>query len=425
MELKLGEKVRLRRKQLGLTLKELAGDRVTAAQISAIEKGKCNPSPGLLKYISNKLMVEPEYFMLTEDERNRKKFEFIKKECREYFSQNNYRAARECVEKAKGMLTSLTDPQKGFYYGIIGNCLYENKDYKGAFVIYIKAITYYNKAKEVNDILDIYLKTGTCLSKMGKHAVAIGYYKNVISNGDKVKNRSIIERTLHNMALCCAALKRHDEATCYIDELERLISNDDEKVKDIYYPGISMLKGVISYNNQNYKEGLVYFHKAMSTYGARVDNLGLGRAENNYGLCLVGLGRIQEALEYFMKAIEHKKLMDDASIVESYLSIADIYEKQDMWDKALETVSGAEEYILAKDLTEQAGSILKTKFKCLYELGDYDKAEIFAFLALDCIQKTCETREEADLYILISKMYEKMGDEKNTLLYLTKANKLM
>jgi tetratricopeptide (TPR) repeat protein len=425
MELKLGEKVRLRRKQLGLTLKDLAGDRVTAAQISAIEKGKCNPSQGLLIYIAERLTVEPEYFMLTEDERNRKKFDVIKKESQEYYSKGDFRTARECMEKVKGMLASLTDDQKGFYYGLIGNCMYENGDFKNAFVTYMKSITYYNKVKAIKEILDIYLKAGSCLAETGNFAVAMGYYKIVILYGDKIINKSVIQRALHNMALCCTSLKRHEEAAYYISQLEEIIDSEDEKVSAVYNQGITMLKGIINCNQKDHIEGLKYFDKAISIYSSRHDILGMGRAFNNYGLCLAELGRTQEAQEYLEKSIEYKRQMDDSSLVESYINVENIYEKQGKWDKALETISSAEEYILAKDVSQQAGPVLMTKFRCLFELGDYDKAEIFAFLALDCIQKTHDTKEEAKLYILISKMYERMGDEKSTLTCLSKASKLM
>lgn len=425
MELKLGEKVRLRRKQLGLTLKELAGDKVTAAQISAIEKGKCNPSQGLLIYISEMLKVEPEYFMLTEDERNRRKFETIKEESQEYYKKGDFKTARECMEKAKEILPSLTDGQKGFYYGLIGNCMYESGDYKNAFVTYLKSITYNNKVKGIKEILDIYFRTGSCLAETGDLSAAMGFYKIVVSYGDKSENKNIMRRALHNMALCCTSMNRHEEAVHYIGQLEELVEGDDEKAVSVYNQGINMLKGIISCNKKNYEDGLKYFDEALNIYRSNNDAFGLGRALNNYGMCLVNLGRTQEAQDYFKRAIEYKRQIDDSSLVASYINVADIYEKQGEWGKALETIDSAEEYILAKDISQQAGVVLMMKFRCLFELGDYDKAEIFAFLALDCIQKTHNIKEEAKLYLLISKMYEKMGDEKNALTYLSKVSKLM
>lgn len=47
--LSLGEKIKRRRKELNMTLKDLAGDRITPGQISLVESGKSNPSMDLLE----------------------------------------------------------------------------------------------------------------------------------------------------------------------------------------------------------------------------------------------------------------------------------------------------------------------------------------------------------------------------------------
>ena len=65
--LSLGEKIKLRRKELNLTLKNLAGDRITAGQISLVESGKSNPSMDLLEYLAFALNVTVEYLMETEE----------------------------------------------------------------------------------------------------------------------------------------------------------------------------------------------------------------------------------------------------------------------------------------------------------------------------------------------------------------------
>ena len=48
--LSLGEKIKRRRKQLNMTLKDLAKDRITPGQISLVESGRSNPSVDLLEY---------------------------------------------------------------------------------------------------------------------------------------------------------------------------------------------------------------------------------------------------------------------------------------------------------------------------------------------------------------------------------------
>lgn len=65
--LSLGEKIKRRRKELNMTLKDLAGDRITPGQISLVESGKSNPSMDLLEYLAETLNTSIEYFMESED----------------------------------------------------------------------------------------------------------------------------------------------------------------------------------------------------------------------------------------------------------------------------------------------------------------------------------------------------------------------
>ena len=53
--LSLGEKIKRRRKELNMTLKDLAGERITPGQISLVESGRSNPSMDLLEYLANTL----------------------------------------------------------------------------------------------------------------------------------------------------------------------------------------------------------------------------------------------------------------------------------------------------------------------------------------------------------------------------------
>ena len=49
--LSLGEKIKRIRKELNMTLKDLAGDRITPGQISLVESGRSNPSMDLLELL--------------------------------------------------------------------------------------------------------------------------------------------------------------------------------------------------------------------------------------------------------------------------------------------------------------------------------------------------------------------------------------
>ena len=65
--LSLGEKIKRRRKELNMTLKDLAGDRITPGQISLVESGRSNPSMDLLEYLAGALNTSVEYLMESEE----------------------------------------------------------------------------------------------------------------------------------------------------------------------------------------------------------------------------------------------------------------------------------------------------------------------------------------------------------------------
>ena len=68
MKLTLGEKIRLRRRQLHLTQEALAGDAITRILISRIESGDVNPSLETLKYLAKRLDVPAGYLLTDEDD---------------------------------------------------------------------------------------------------------------------------------------------------------------------------------------------------------------------------------------------------------------------------------------------------------------------------------------------------------------------
>ncbi len=58
----LGEKIRLLRKQQGITQKDLAGDKITRNMLSLIESGNASPSVSTLLYIAKRLNIPAGYF---------------------------------------------------------------------------------------------------------------------------------------------------------------------------------------------------------------------------------------------------------------------------------------------------------------------------------------------------------------------------
>ena len=93
--LTLGEKIRRKRKTLRLTLKDVAANSVTPAQLSYVESNKCKPSSGLLKYICEKLELDMDYLLENEIQQVRKHCEYFMREYEFYIRRGERKEACE------------------------------------------------------------------------------------------------------------------------------------------------------------------------------------------------------------------------------------------------------------------------------------------------------------------------------------------
>ena len=424
MELNLGEKIRQKRKAMGLTLKELAGNRVTAAQISAVEKGKCKPSPGLLKYISDTLGVEIDYFTMSDEERCRKKFDEIKAVFQKAYENKEYDKVMEETSEFNDCFSLLSDVQKGYFSYIRGSCLYEENKHQDAFELYVKSLTYYLKTKDKNTIADIYMKIGNCLYNTEKYDMALGYYLSAYKYTHENINYDLKCKILYNLSLCYLSLKRYNLSRKYLDELIEFLNNNELPDKKKYYPGIDMMNGLIDKEMNENKISLKKFDEALNKYKLEGDIKGMGRAKNNAAICCWDAGEKEKAVELFKEAIDYKIICQDETLIDTYLNLCELYDEIGQPDKVDEVIGAAEEKMMKQNNTQGLIEIFIAKFDYSVKKAGYDRAEVYAFIALDYIQKSGNKKLESELYVKLSEMYRKMGDEKSSIDYLIKAKSL-
>lgn len=98
--LALGEKIKRRRKELNMTLKDLAGDRITPGQISLVESGRSNPSMDLLEYLANTLNTTVEYLMESEESQAEKISKYYEQVAESYILSGDYVTGEKYIENA-------------------------------------------------------------------------------------------------------------------------------------------------------------------------------------------------------------------------------------------------------------------------------------------------------------------------------------
>ena len=274
--LSLGEKIKRRRKQLNMTLKDLAKDRITPGQISLVESGRSNPSVDLLEYLADALNTTVEYLMESEESQAEK--------ISLYYEQ----VGESCILQG--------DYEKGQRY--IDNALYYSEKYN---LEYRKAMIYFITAKSYMYKSDFPMAQKFFLSA------------NVIF----VKNNNYeqIIKTFLNLANIALELKAYHSASSYLKQAEKVYV--DNNVVDDF------LMGEIHYNMAR-----TYYDIEELNLAIEYSYLAKGRFEQIYNdedyaknlFCLAEdfnkKGDLLNAIKYSKKTLEvYKKIQYNKSIV--------------------------------------------------------------------------------------------------------------
>ncbi len=109
---KLGERIRELRTRLGITQKELAGDRITRNMLSLIESGNASPSVSTLLYIADRLGTSAGYFFTSTEADEGRYFKLsIIDELKARFREKNY---RECQRICESVPSSARDDELSY-----------------------------------------------------------------------------------------------------------------------------------------------------------------------------------------------------------------------------------------------------------------------------------------------------------------------
>lgn len=242
--LSLGEKIKRRRKMLNLTLKDVAGDYVTPAQLSYIESNKCNPSESLLRYICDKIELDYEY--ASEDESKQ-----AERLCSQYIEQYDLLIKEGDLSQALDILTKVEKLSLEYKLEKFkGIALYKNGIY-----YYIKGdddLAEYNliSALQIFMALDLFEYMAECYYKLGCISIKRGYFENAFclltSAFDIYLNRFAEDKemvclTALNTAKACFMLEKNDETEKYLLlALKYAESLDAEKKVLFYFNGAAL-----------------------------------------------------------------------------------------------------------------------------------------------------------------------------------------
>jgi len=415
--LSLGEKLKRKRKELNMTLKDLAGDRVTPGQISLVESGKSNPSMDLLEYLASALNTPIEYLMESEETQAENICIYYETIAEAYILNKDLNQGEQYIEK------SLYYAEK---YSL---------EYRKAKNLFLRAIIYMSK-------------TEFALAQQCFLSANVIFIKN--------NNSEDVVKTFLNLGKITLELKAYHSASSYFQQAEKVFSDNDTGndflLGEIYYYvaytlyKMDDLKKAINYsflakekfrqlnNKQDYAKTLLllskeysengdlanaikYSKKTLTLFKEINDNTYVAEIENNLGKLFYEFENIEESFIHLNKAREIREKNNDIKLIDTLTNICENYIK-------LKDVKSCK--VILHDIynfvQDGNGEALINYYLLKYRVdmleGNDKDAENTLLLALSFVKNIEEYKTAAEIAITIGKFYIDRGKDKDAAAYL-------
>lgn len=411
--LSLGEKLKKLRKEKDMTLKELAGDRITAAQISHIERDKSHTSYELLDYLSQKLDVSIDYLLETKEMQARKITDNLILQSEVFIRCGE-------LEKAECQIKKTLDICKE--YNLLdnhGKCNFlmadiniRNQNHNEAIINYEKALYFFIKNNDDENVFKCYLN-------IGKLYMKDQFYKGAINHFDfaeDVLNKSNIEDiTIHKdlyskIAYCHIKLGNPNKSLQYIEKIN-LIDRENNIKEEL---NIMMLRGNNLLSMGKYEEAKNCFKRTLEILDKEDNILGMADVYLTISDIYKNIGDNEKALEYSHKAYDITKNQKDEYMMKGLFKIIESYIKNEDYDEAkkyckialtsaIKNKNKFNEYRILKfysDMYKQQNEnnmAIEYLSKCINIISDLGDKKVLANLYIDLGQLYSSTSKEKEL----------------------------
>lgn len=319
----LGQKIKKLRKEKNMTLKELAGSRITAAQISHIERDKSFPSQDLLEYFAEKLGVTIDYLLESREFQAKKISNNLLLKSEILYKSNRFEEAKREIDKTVRLCDTyglFEDCAKVKYLEGLINFKEKNmrtaiQKLEQAFLLYIRSSDFEGAAKCCIKMGKMYLEEDlkeAALDKLHQGEDILKEYG--------VKSPSL-EREIQ-VALAYAYMKNSnpDKSNVYAikaEETLKIQGYKEDKGKVLFVMGNNAME------KSNYDDALEYFQKALSIYEEHHKSREKAEVEAMMGRVYRYIDDEEKALNHFEKAYSIKKNYEDIQFLKVALEFAD------------------------------------------------------------------------------------------------------
>ena len=409
--LSLGEKIKKLRKEQNMTLKELAGDRITAAQISHIERDKSHTSHELLEYLADKLGVSVDYLLETKEMQSKKITDNLILKSEIYIKCDELEEAEEQINEIIKVCKNYKLTEN---YGKCNNLLAEiyckRGDYSSAVYYYEKALYYFIKNEDKEDIYNCYVSIGDIyeLDKFYKGALTHYMFAKEVLEESNIEDGDIYKELYSKISKSYMNLKQPQKALEFMEKIDRI--DNEDNVKEEVNILVMKAKGLLSVGK--YVESKECFNKALEIIKKEENRNRLAQVYLTMSNIYSEIGDVDKHLEYSQKVYDITKRDENKYMMESLFNMIESYVQKG-------------EYEMAKKYCKLAlVSSIKNKdkyyeYKSLKFYSDMYKNQDEVETAIDYLNKCItiannlqDSKILANLYIELGKLYSNISKDK-------------
>ena len=331
--LSLGEKIKKLRKEQNMTLKELAGDRITAAQISHIERDKSHTSYELLEYLSSKLGVSVDYLLETKEMQSKKITDNLILKSEIYIKCDELENAEEQINE---IIEICKEYKLTENYGKCNNLLAEisckKGDYSSAVYYYEKALFYFIKNEDKDDIYSSYVNIANIymLDKFYKGALTHFMFAKEVLDESDIEDADVYKELYSKISECYMKLGKPQKSLEFMEKIDK-IDNQDSVKEEV---GILVLKAKSLLSIGKYTESKECFNKALEIIEKEENKNRLAKVYLTMSEIYFEMGDLDKHLEYSQKVYDLTKREENKYMMESLFNIIESYVKKGEDDTA-------------------------------------------------------------------------------------------
>ena len=409
--LSLGEKIKKLRKEKNMTLKELAGDRITAAQISHIERDKSHTSHELLEYLAHKLGVSVDYLLETKEMQSKKITDNLILKSEIYVKCNELEKAEKQIKETIDICETykLTE-NYGKCNNVLANICCKRGDYSSAVYYYEKALYHFIKDEDKEDIYTCYVNIGDiyALDKFYKGALTHFMFAKEVLEESNIEDVDIYKELYSKISECFMKLNQPQQALEFMEKIDKMENKDC--IKEEVSILVMKAKGLLSVGK--YAESKECFNKALEIIEKEENKNRLAKVYLTISNIYSEVGDIDKYLEYSQRVYDITKRDESKYTMESLFNIIESYVKKDDYDIAKKYCKLA----LASSIKNKDKYYEYKSLKFYSDMyRDKDEVEVaidYLNKCIDIVSKLDNDKLLASLYIELGRLYSNISKEK-------------